>query len=122
MQECTVEGVTTHGVPESCAVVREDGGEALTGVGRYDGPRQRRRSLDGVTCDAQKRARLRIREADAMSVNRRIDGKIGTFTQYGPKSASRSAPRCVASWRARWPESPEPSVRSGWSTGRGDGR
>ena len=33
MQESNVEGVATHDVPESCAVVREDGGEALTGVG-----------------------------------------------------------------------------------------
>ena len=33
MQEANVERVATHDVPESCAVVREDGGEALTGVG-----------------------------------------------------------------------------------------
>jgi len=32
MKESHVEGVATHGGPESCADVREDGGEALTGV------------------------------------------------------------------------------------------
>ena len=31
MQESYGEGVATHTGPESCAVVREDGGEALTG-------------------------------------------------------------------------------------------
>jgi hypothetical protein len=32
MRELYVEGVAIHGGPESCAVVREGGGEALTGV------------------------------------------------------------------------------------------
>jgi hypothetical protein len=32
MQELYTEGVAIHGGPESCVVVREDGGEALTGV------------------------------------------------------------------------------------------
>jgi hypothetical protein len=32
MRELYIEGVAIHGGPESCAVVREDGGEALTGV------------------------------------------------------------------------------------------
>jgi RNA-directed DNA polymerase len=31
-KEPDIEGVATHGGPESCVVVREDGGEALTGV------------------------------------------------------------------------------------------
>jgi hypothetical protein len=31
-KELYIEGVTIHGGPESCAVVRESGGEALTGV------------------------------------------------------------------------------------------
>src|SRR6266446_1745851 len=32
MRELYVEGLATHDDPESCAVVREGGGEALTGV------------------------------------------------------------------------------------------
>ena len=32
MRESDTEGVATRSGPESCAVVREDGGEALTGV------------------------------------------------------------------------------------------
>ena len=32
MEESYVEGLATHGGPESCAAAREGGGEALTGV------------------------------------------------------------------------------------------
>ena len=32
MEESYVEGLAIHGGPESCAVAREGGGEALTGV------------------------------------------------------------------------------------------
>jgi len=52
MRELYIEGVATHDDPESCAVVREDGGEALTGVraGRAIEPRnQRDRGADAVT-------------------------------------------------------------------------
>jgi len=36
MRALYVEGLATHGDPESCVDVREDGGEALTGC--YPGP------------------------------------------------------------------------------------
>jgi hypothetical protein len=41
MEEPYTEGVATHGDPESCGVVRKDGGEALTGAraGRAIEPR-----------------------------------------------------------------------------------
>ena len=41
MKESHIEGVANHGGPESCVDVREDGGEALTGVraGRAIEPR-----------------------------------------------------------------------------------
>ena len=41
MRELYIEGVATHGGPESCVVVCEGGGEALTGVraGRAIEPR-----------------------------------------------------------------------------------
>jgi hypothetical protein len=43
MRELYIEGVAIHGGPESCVVVREGGGEALTGVraGRAIEPRNR---------------------------------------------------------------------------------
>ena len=42
MEELYVEGVATHGGPESCVVVCEGGGEALTGAraGRAIEPRK----------------------------------------------------------------------------------
>jgi hypothetical protein len=51
MRELYIEGLATHGGPESCAVVREGGGEALTGVraGRAIEPRnQGVRGADAV--------------------------------------------------------------------------
>lgn len=44
MKESDIEGVATHGGPESCIVAREGGGEALTGVraGRAIEPRNQR--------------------------------------------------------------------------------
>ena len=51
MRELYIEGLATHGGPESCAVVREGGGEALTGVraGRAIEPRnQGDRGADAV--------------------------------------------------------------------------
>ena len=52
MRELYVEGVAIHDDPESCAVVREGGGEALTGVraGRAIEPRnQEFRGADAVS-------------------------------------------------------------------------
>src|SRR5919199_4916287 len=51
MRELYIEGLAPHGGPESCAVAREGGGEALTGVraGRAIEPRnQRVRGADAV--------------------------------------------------------------------------
>ena len=51
MRELYIEGLAPHGGPESCAVVREGGGEALTGVraGRAIEPRnQGVRGADAV--------------------------------------------------------------------------
>ena len=66
MQELYTEGVATHGDPESCVVVREGGGEALTGAraGRAIEPRNHRvRGADAVYgCGRQHRQR-RYRES-----------------------------------------------------------
>jgi hypothetical protein len=51
MRELYIEGLAPHGGPESCAVAREGGGEALTGVraGRAIEPRnQGVRGADAV--------------------------------------------------------------------------
>ena len=51
MRELYIEGVATHDDPESCVVVREGGGEALTGAraGRAIEPRnQGVRGADAV--------------------------------------------------------------------------
>ena len=51
MEELCIEGLATHGDPESCAVAREGGGEALTGAraGQAIEPRNHRvRGADAV--------------------------------------------------------------------------
>jgi len=68
MEESNIEGVATHGGPESCVDVREDGGEALTGVraGRAIEPRnQRHRGADAVNQCGRPHRRQRYRELPA---------------------------------------------------------
>jgi hypothetical protein len=48
MKESYVEGVATHDGPESCAVAREGGGEALTGVRAGRVLSRERRTLRGA--------------------------------------------------------------------------
>ena len=66
MKESYVEGPATHGGPESCAVAREGGGEALTGVraGRvFSRERNSLRSADPVRRWGRPRRQRRYREA-----------------------------------------------------------
>ena len=65
MRELYIEGVAIHGGPESCAVVREGGGEALTGVraGRAIEPRNHLiRGADVVSRGGRQHRRRRCRE------------------------------------------------------------
>lgn len=65
MREPCVEGVATHGVPESCVGVREGVGEALTGAraGWVIEPRnQWHRGADVVTKGGRPHRRQRYRE------------------------------------------------------------
>jgi hypothetical protein len=65
MRTPNIEGLATHGGPESCAVVREGGGEALTGVraGRAIEPRNKGdRGADAVTTSGRPHHRQRYRE------------------------------------------------------------
>ena len=66
MKESYVEGVATHDGPESCAVVRKGGGEALTGVraGRVlSRERGRLRGADPVGVWGRPHRQGRYREA-----------------------------------------------------------
>jgi hypothetical protein len=65
MEEPYVEGVATHDGPESCAAVREGGGEALTGVraGRAIEPRNTLdRGADAVDRSGRQHRWQRYRE------------------------------------------------------------
>jgi hypothetical protein len=65
MQEPYTEGVAIHGDPESCVVVREGGGEALTGAraGRAIEPRNHRvRGADAVYGSGRQHCQQRYRE------------------------------------------------------------
>lgn len=66
MEEPYTEGVATHGAPESCVVVREDGGEALTGAraGRAIEPRNHRvRGADAVYGSGRQHLQQRDRKS-----------------------------------------------------------
>ena len=68
MREPYIEGVAIHGGPESCVVVREDGGEALAGVrvGRAIEPRNHLvRGADAVSRGGRPHRRRRYRESSA---------------------------------------------------------
>jgi hypothetical protein len=65
MRELYIEGLAIHGGPESCAGVREDVGEALTGVraGRAIEPRNLPvRGADVVEARGRQHRRRRVRE------------------------------------------------------------
>ena len=65
MQEPYIEGVATHGDPESCVGAREGGGEALTGAraGRAIEPRNHRvRGADAVYGCGRQHCQQRYRE------------------------------------------------------------
>jgi hypothetical protein len=65
MREPYTEGVAIHGDPESCVVVREGGGEALTGAraGRAIEPRNHRvRGADAVYGSGRQHRQERYRE------------------------------------------------------------
>ena len=109
MKESYVEGLASYGGPESCVHIREDVGEALTGVraGRVlsrviHAPRRELRVVRGAeaveTCRRPHRS-CRIGEAapdPARSQTPRTRGNISYGNREVPRS---SAARCEA-WRA----------------------
>ena len=81
MEELYVEGVATHGGPESCVVVREGGGEALTGAraGRAIEPRNRVSGCRRCRNGGRQHRRRRYREAPSDPAWSRNQGMYGTF-------------------------------------------
>ena len=75
------EGPATHGDPESCAGVREGGGEALTGAraGRTIEPRNHRvRGADEVYGSGRQHHQQRFRELLADPARSKNHGMYGT--------------------------------------------
>ena len=82
MEELYVEGVATHGGPESCVVVCEGGGEALTGAraGRAIEPRNVQfRGAHAVGIGGRQHRRRRYREAPSDPAWSKNQGMYGTF-------------------------------------------
>ena len=108
MKESYGEGVATHTDPESCVVVREDGGEALTGgsAGRvlsreiYEPPRERwvLRGANALEVSGRPHQVRRNREAcqdPARSETPRMHG----HTAHGNREIPRPSPEQSAGGR-----------------------
>ena len=81
MQELYIEGLATHGDPESCVVVRKGGGEALTGAraGWAIVPRNHRvRGADVVYKIGRQHRQWRYREPVAGPARSENHGMYGT--------------------------------------------
>src|SRR6476661_4606893 len=89
MEELYVEGVATHGGPESCVVVCEGGGQALTGVraGRAIEPRNEH---SGVPTLSERR---KATSSAALSRRRR--------TPRGQRTRACTEPSCARIGRSR---------------------
>ena len=81
MEELYVEGVATHGDPEPCVVVREGGGEALTGAraGRAIEPRNVEFGVPTLSESGRQHRRRRYRESLADPARSKNQGMYGTF-------------------------------------------
>ena len=80
MEELYVEGVATHGGPESCVVVCEGGGEALTGAraGRAIEPRNVHSGCPRCRNGGRQHRRRRYREAPSDPAWSKNQGMYGT--------------------------------------------
>ena len=106
MRESNTEGVATHGGPESCVDVREDGGEALTGVraGWASEPRNdSNRGADALVNSGRQHRGRRYREplADpAGSRNLRMRGISMRENREVPRSPVRGDGRAGRAGKA----------------------
>ena len=95
MRELYIEGLAPHGGPESCAVVREGGGEALTGVraGRAIEPRnQRDRGADVVGLAEGNTGGGVIREPSSDLARSENQGMYGIFMRENRESPPPARP------------------------------
>jgi len=81
MEESHVEGVATHDDPESCTDVREDGGEALTGVraGRVLSREMHFRDADAVILGGRQHRLRRQRETPTSPARSETLCTYGTY-------------------------------------------
>jgi hypothetical protein len=81
MEESHVEGVATHDDPESCTDVREDGGEALTGVraGRVLSREMHFRDADAVIRRGRQNWQRRFRETLPSPARSKTPCTYGTY-------------------------------------------
>ena len=95
MEELYVEGLATHDGPESCVGVREDAGEAWTGVraGRGIEPRNERSGVPTRSNDAEGNiAGGVIRESPVNPAGSKSHGMCGTFMRENRESPCSARP------------------------------
>ena len=102
MKELYAEGLATHGGPESCVVVREGGGEALTGAraGRAIEPRN---VQFGVPTLSQRRKATPATALSRGAVGPRVvkePGIYGTFMREN-REIPRPPVRVITGWDAQ---------------------
>jgi hypothetical protein len=103
MRELCVEGVASHGDPESCAGVREGGGEALTGAraGRAIEPRnQGVRGADVVVTAEGNIAGGVRRESPGDPARSEIHGMYG-ISMHENREIPLSPARLIIGWDAQ---------------------
>jgi hypothetical protein len=107
MKEPYIEGVATHGDPESCVGARKDTGEALTGAraGRAIEPRNPPlRGADAVDRSGRQHHRWRYRELPADPARSENPGMHGTSMRENreiPRSSGWPITRRTAQGRPR---------------------
>jgi hypothetical protein len=81
MEESHVKGVATHDGPESCTDIREDGGEALTGVraGRVLSREMSLRDADAVMRGGRQHRQRRYRETQSSPARSETPCTYGTY-------------------------------------------
>ena len=103
MKELHIEGLATHDGPESCAVTREGGGEALTGAraGRAIEPRnQDNRGAQAVKCVEGNIGCSAMRELQSDPARSENHGMYGTSMREN-REVSRSPARLITGQAAQ---------------------
>ena len=88
MKESYTEGLATRGGPESCAVFREDEGEALTGAraGRVLSREMHIRDTDAVTSGGRQHRGRRYRKTSSSPARSETPCTYGTYLRENRES------------------------------------